>query len=108
MALSNILIEPRRELIESAVGVALVALALALDIAFGAWLHRWAAAHGAEVPALAGCFVGLLATMLLFLLAHLTHWVGEGACDLLKRHGMEIRPKTRYARDSCDGKIKVV
>lgn len=110
MALSNIRREPRREITESLVGIGLVSIpALAwvlaslwaagatwnpnhmeaghLDVApYPAWVVFWL------FWTLAGGFVAYYVGWLVLVI---THGIGEGACNALASHGIELRPRNR-------------
>lgn len=96
MALTNILREPRRELTETVVGLALVGPLVVADYYFAAWLQS--ADHEPNplpiplgmilgVSSLVGCVAVLVAVLMV------VHVIGEALCDSLARHGRELRPR---------------
>lgn len=100
MALSNIFKEPRREITESAVGIALFLLPTYLDYRFARWLEIASTGlHGTGCPwplglilgacLMAFCFFGLMG------IAYGTHAIGEGICNMLAERGLELRPRNR-------------
>lgn len=105
MALSNMLVEPRREIIETVAGL------LAMAIPFG-WIYYLAkglqASDRNPEPLLLCLFIATVMTAFICAavggLMLLTHWVGERVCEWLRDRGMEIRPTQRYRRD-LDGNI---
>lgn len=97
MALSNIFREPRREITESLLGIAPIAIWLYVD-------YRLSVAIEAEVGprdmpwqgAMVLLTIGLLvALFFLFLIAVGTHALGEAICNAIARRGLELRPKNR-------------
>ena len=96
MALSNILREPRREITETAIGVAVVGIPIALDYVFGVavsddkhpvWLGMLL---GAVLLALA-----FLATAGVLIVVLGIHEVGEGICNTLQKRNIHLRPRVR-------------
>lgn len=87
MALSNIFREPRRELIETALGFAALGLFLVVDYWLACFLHWYL------VDSTFLLVVGSLA--MLFVLG-LIHAVGEDIANSLARHGLELRPQRRF------------
>lgn len=98
MALSNIFQEPRREIIETLVGIGIVAVFLYPDYLFGRWLQTISSAppndHGLPIPI--GMVIGVVVLVLSFLLFVMIHFLGEETCDFLARRGLNLRPKDRY------------
>jgi hypothetical protein len=95
MALSNIFVEPRRELTESGIGIAFVGLLLLIDLPIAFWIeHRID-----RLPFGAAMVIGFLSIVIIFLALLLIHLIGEGLCNYLTRQGIEIRPKIRYRMD---------
>jgi hypothetical protein len=94
MALSNIFREPKREIIESVVGVAIVGFVLYFDWKFACWFQAQVMPTD-HVFRIIGILAGLIIFMLAFGLVIFTHWVGEGVCEILKNHGLELRPNPR-------------
>lgn len=97
MALSNMLREPRREITESVVGIAFLALVIGGFARFGMWFaNRTTDANNPYGPMVfVGMLVALVSIFVLIALAYFTHFVGEEVCDKLKKHGLELRPKER-------------
>lgn len=96
MALSNILREPRREIIESVVGIAAFLVCVWLDSFFARWFHEVTGGDHGGCPVPLGYLFGLLAAVLLVICVFATHALGETVCGFLANRGMEIRPKQRY------------
>ena len=94
MALSNIFREPRREITESAVGIAAFALLVYGDYEFASWFHEVTKPVGA-CPIPIGMILGVIAALLGIGALFLTHAIGEGVCNSLARRGVELRPKRR-------------
>lgn len=99
MALSNICKEPRREITESLVGIGIVA-----GVVYGDYLLA-KGIFGIHPDRFDFVLVMVLIPIVLaigslfsFGLLHLTHAVGEGICNSLADHGLELRPKNRPAR----------
>jgi H+/Cl- antiporter ClcA len=101
MALSNIFREPRREITETVVGIAVVAVLLGADY--------FAARELQKIPGWSDC--PLLVAMVLipgaiamgwglglFRLPQIAHAIGEDACEALQRHGIHLRPRNRVRR----------
>ena len=98
MALSNILREPRRELTETAVGLAIVVPLIYADYSFGQWLQDYAGydKHGdAHLPWVIGMGVGTLAGIAISLSAIIIHALGTAICDTLDKHDIHLRPRQR-------------
>jgi hypothetical protein len=106
MALSNILVEPRREITETGVGILAFILFLLPpiivqifipmhqgtpgDIPWVVGLLMWTALY------IMGIILGLgLGSLLLFLI----HAAGEGICTILAKVNIHLRPSQRYRRD---------
>lgn len=99
MALTNILREPRRELIEQGMGaVAIIGLVtinltvaatmcLLIDGTILVPLDEFAAAD----------FLGILATVAFIALLFFMHALGEGVCNVMAQRGRDPRPKRRTA-----------
>jgi hypothetical protein len=101
MALSNVVREPRRELIESAVGLSLVGVAIWADWRYASWCLEGYAPNPAEVPYPIMFFVllvvGLVLAAIAFGILVAAHGIGNWLCDGLERHwGLRLRPKQRY------------
>lgn len=93
MALSNIFREPRRELTETAVGVGVFSVLLWGDYHFAIWLNIITTDKDGGLPVVAGLAVGVVVFFLSLLLIALIHFIGEGLCDFMADHGLELRPK---------------
>lgn len=100
MALSNIRVEPKREITESAIGIAVVmgATPIILLYLYGWYLllHRF----NSKLNIPEGMVIGVLLTVAILavgmLLVCFTHFVGEEICDTLAKRGLDPRPKQRY------------
>lgn len=94
MALSNFKNEPRREIIEQAVGIAAIAALLFLDYAIVRWLGAVQ-----TIDIIMGMFVGAcIIPFLILFLAFGVHAVGELVCGALAAFGIDPRPTERYRR----------
>lgn len=110
MALSNIGREPRREITESLVG--LVSIPASAWVLVSLWLagatwnpYHTEAGHLDAVPyplwVTAWLCLTLVGGVLAFCIGRLflmmTHGIGEGACNALASHGIELRPRRPIA-----------
>lgn len=106
MALSNIFREPRREIIESAVGIAGAAICggsvVWLAYQFGVWLEEyagyWQTSNGtmvANIPWDAGMTLSPAVAILGWGVLVATHAIGEGICGALQNRGIHLRPRNR-------------
>lgn len=106
MALDNMAVEPRREITETLVGLALALPVIYLDYLFAAWFvpackdpnfHGfWAMALGMVIGAV-GLFIGgVLAMILSYIALVAIHALGEVGCAIIEAFGIQIRPKQRY------------
>jgi hypothetical protein len=106
MALSNVFREPRRELTESAVGIAITVAVLGpvlgLDYLFGLWFYEFMGGakagpvgEGVLFGMLIGAVVILVGGLVIFLGLLVTHAIGEGVCNALQRRGVHLRPRVR-------------
>ncbi len=98
MALSNILREPRREITESLIGLAVLGVPIGADVAFALWLQsvdEHLAFTYAMFLGLVTLAIGSLVVGVLTFIAFGVHAVGEAICDELEQHGIHLRPKTR-------------
>lgn len=92
MALSNMKNEPRREIIEHAVGIIAIAAFLVADYA----LVRWIGAQDTATIAV-GMFIGAaMFPLVVMVLTVGVHAVGELVCAVLGALGFDPRPKRRY------------
>jgi hypothetical protein len=97
MALTNIFREPKRELIETVVGISLAAIPCAADYWFAAWLRARSLEYEPRnpIPLPIGMLFGLaiMAAFVVFML--IIHATGEVACNALERRGIHLRPRNR-------------
>jgi hypothetical protein len=94
MALSNIFQEPRREITESAIGLALFGVAVWGDYRFGCFYN--ASGYGPVTEGMvAGALVGILLFMVLVVIAYATHAIGESVCNAAQAMGIHLRPRVR-------------
>jgi hypothetical protein len=91
MALSNILVEPRREIVETAIGVATVGGYIAVDYTI-ARLIRWP-----DDPLWFVMFVVFVLTIVAVALLFVAHAIGEMISNWLGRQGYDPRPAQRYS-----------
>lgn len=97
MALSNIFREPRREIVETAVGFAFLALPIFADYKFAVWFN-----HVTTGPTKVGCpwplgmFLGLVTLAVSLLVLFVIHDIGDNVCNAFARRGIYLRPKQRY------------
>lgn len=99
MALSNMLKEPRREITESVIGLALLGAWLVLDYYFAMWLQEiTSGGSGNPCPwPIAMIFIGPCATAMILGVIFAAHAIGEAICDSLERNGVRLRPQRRKA-----------
>jgi len=96
MALSNVFREPRRELIEQAIGTIALSGAIAADAAIGYATARWLGAtpeDGSIVIATLG--LAAIGPMVVYVFLLVCHQVGEDICAKLARAGFDPRPRRR-------------
>lgn len=107
MTLSNIFREPRREITESAVGLAIFGVAIWADYEFAVWLQDYAGYYTgannvtkAECPWPLGMMLGMMGTIALTLgtaiIMVASHALGDAVCNALQARGIHLRPKRRY------------
>jgi len=99
MALSNTLKEPRRELTETGIGVAVIATAIGADYAFASWFIAYFPPNGSFPHAFAiilAMLIGALLVLLLWAFFLFAHFLGEVICDSLANNGIYVRPKRRW------------
>lgn len=97
MALSNMRNEPRRELIESGLGIVATILFLVIDYkAVHAFLPPLLNSSDRIQATIFCMFLGCFAVPLTVMLAHLTHWFGEVLCGWAAAIGYDPRPKDRW------------
>lgn len=89
MALSNMLHEPRREIIETLIGVATLCIVVYLCYFFAInWpIH--------PIYVLLNMALYLLAGVVVLLLLLFIHFIGEEICNALEDHNIYLRPR-RY------------
>lgn len=104
MALSNILKEPRREIVETAVGlvpvVAVLLLLFGVEYVNYSWAVSSTGAHPEyELPVWFTVFImsvfEITALSVGWLMITFIHLVGEEICDVLQRRGIHLRPRRR-------------
>jgi uncharacterized membrane protein YidH (DUF202 family) len=100
MALSNMLREPRREITETVVGIIVVGAALSafawLDYQFANWMSN---RREDFAPLLiVGAFILVGGVIVTFVLAFVTHAIGDAICTALENRGVQMRPRQRYGR----------
>lgn len=98
MALSNIFNEPRREITESLVGIAIVSLGVGVCAGFVAlewWFDPTLLLTDAvlKLLILAACGAILVFAVVVFL--HVTHALGDAACNAFQARGIHLRPRVR-------------
>lgn len=99
MALSNIFREPRREITESVVGLALAAAILVpllwVDYHFARWFEEitGGAGNGGCPWQLGMGLFGPMAGLGIMAALFATHELGDRACDALERRGLQLRPR---------------
>jgi hypothetical protein len=96
MALSNIRVEPRREITESLIGIVVVGV-----IGVGVWmLALWINSLRSTPNMVASILCAMMTVAfgipLLVALVLFTHLIGEQVSSLLANLGIDPRPKTRY------------
>jgi hypothetical protein len=101
MALSNMLREPRREIIETVVGIMAFSVFLLFDTFFARWFQAVTTdsnggRNGCPIPI--AYLLGVLAFMALIGIVFFIHFLGEELCDFLDDHGLELRPNPRENR----------
>lgn len=87
--------EPRREITESALGVAAFGGFLFCDSYFANWFHIATGGDGRGCPTPLAYIIGIIALVLLIFFLIFTHFIGETICDALASRGLELRPKRR-------------
>lgn len=100
MALSNIFNEPRRELTESVVGIAVFAAVVTplviADYLFSLWFHEATGGGTKGCPWQLGMLLGVLfaavGLLLISGLLGLTHAIGEDVCNALERLSSPTSP----------------
>jgi hypothetical protein len=105
MALSNIFREPRREITETVVGVALITIPVVADYFAALELQKLSGGWGVFPWPIGMLFVPLvviLGAMAVVAVALgfplVVHAIGEDACEALQRRGIHLRPRNRVRR----------
>ena len=110
MALNNIRNEPQREITEQAVGVAVVLLAIVVDVIMAYWVDWYTQDWGLNhMPASIGILlIPIILTGVLFFVALAIifvsivvlamHELGELICNKLQDRGIHLRPRNRVGR----------
>lgn len=98
MALSNVLREPRRELIEQGLGVLAIGGFIGFDYIITSLIFADFMAPTTYLWAdfAFAMFVGAAAIFLGFIGLHIIHWIGEAVCGAMARRGYDPRPTRRY------------
>lgn len=99
MALSNIFVEPRREITESVVGVLIAAAVLVPDYRICEWLLSRSHAADDRVLVIPMMLLGLIVLGFAVACVFFLHFIGETTCDWFAERGLRLRPKTRYRID---------
>lgn len=98
MALTNMLREPKRELIEQGYGLIAVGCFVAVDFALAAAVARLVdgTVHVPVSEFLCCAFISLFVIAAAVVLLLIVHSVGEAICNAMARHGNDPRPRDRY------------
>lgn len=96
MALSNIAREPRREIIETVVGLVIFTAFMGLDYTLAVWIEGVTGGPHDGLPWQVGMLFGIPAGGAAIFLALFIHFLGETVCDTLQRNGIHLRPRNRY------------
>lgn len=96
MALSNIGKEPRREIIESLLGILTFGGIIAGFVFWEIWLRSLPWPGNSPPPPTIGSIMLLIGLSILYGLLQLTHFIGEVVCDWFADQGLDPRPKQRY------------
>lgn len=99
MALSNIFREPRREIVETVVGIGVAFIPLFLDYKVAKWLELNLSKED-PIPWPVGmillpCLFILILAVLFFVLLFI-HELGDIICNEFQRRGIYLRPRNRY------------
>lgn len=97
MALSNILREPRRELIEQGFGVVALAAIVVVNVsvAIAMCLLFDGTVHVSSREFVAADLTGVVATGILIVILLAIHALGESVCEAMARHDRDPRPTQR-------------
>jgi hypothetical protein len=98
MALTNILNEPRREITETIVGFGIVAAFIYVDYKFAQWA-KLDPLDGQIASIIVGLIVGIVLVIGIAAVLVIIHAVGQGVCNSLERHGIQLRPRKRYGKN---------
>jgi hypothetical protein len=90
MALPNIFREPRREITESVVGLAVFGVFGWGDYHFAQWFQE---VGGPPWPI--GIILGVAGAFIAFPILHFTHELGDAICNALEDRGIHLRPRWR-------------
>ncbi len=97
MALSNIFREPRREITESVVGLAIFGVVVWGDYIFARWCQTWD-----DSSLLFWMFMGALGAMTsvtaAIVVLFATHVLGDFICSVLEDSGIRLRPRRRIGK----------
>ena len=97
MALSNIFREPRREIVETLVGVAAISVPVWLDYRFAVWFQEMTSLpNSLGCPLPVGMFFGLILAVLGAIVLVTVHTLGDLVCGALQNIGIHLRPRQRY------------
>lgn len=97
MALSNMLKEPRREITETVIGVALVSGFLFADYYFASWfVNADLSAEQRSIETVLFMIMGFAVTVLFVTALICAHALGDAVCNWLAGVGADPRPKQRY------------
>jgi hypothetical protein len=98
MALSNILREPRREITETLMGLAILAVPIWLDYRFAIWFEITTGATNPRDPCPwpVGMIFGAIFAAVLVAVLFVIHALGNVTCNTLEAHGVQVRPRQRW------------
>ncbi len=97
MALTNILREPRREITETVVGLAIIVPIVYLDYRFALWFEE-ATGPDKSCPWPIGMMFGVMIAILIVMGAVAIHILGTGICNWLENNGIQMRPRQRFGQ----------
>lgn len=99
MALGNIFREPRREITETIIGVAIVSAVIYADYCFGVWLQSQMSLRSDPTHWdgfwVMGMMIGAAGLSVSVILLFGAHALGEGICNRLQDAGIHLRPRQR-------------
>lgn len=101
MALSNMVKEPRREIIETIVGLGLFSLFVFADYWFAVWFSyvtSWIGSNGLQydIPWPVGMLVGIIGLIIAIPIIVFIHFIGDEMCNGMRNLGYDPRPTKRY------------